>query len=621
MGAVRKPRPAETGAAGFLGVGASARGLRWRERLDEAAAGTALAISQRHALPELLGRVLAARGVGLDEVPVALDPSIRALMPDPSSLRDMDKGAARLADAIEAREAVAVFGDYDVDGACSCALIAQFLRAHGLTARTYIPDRMSEGYGPNAAAIEGLARDGATLIVTVDCGTTSIEALSVAGRHGAEVVVVDHHQADARLPEVAALINPNRQDDLSGLGHLCAAGLTFMLLVATARELRRRGHYEGGLAQPDLIQLIDLVALATVCDVVPLRGLNRAYVLRGLEVMRQRRSVGLKALADAAALAVPPTAYHLGFVLGPRINAGGRIGDAALGARLLAIEDEVEAARIATLLDRLNRERKAIETAMLEEATMLADACLEADPDAPILIVASESFHKGVVGLVASRLTERFGRPSCVIAWEPAPPGANRAKTGERGQGTGSLRSIAGVDIGAAVRAAALAGHVAKGGGHAMAAGLTLARESLDGLGGFLKERLAEAAGAARLVRALDIDGALTPSSVSDELLALIERAGPFGQGNPEPRFAFPAQRVRFAKVVGEAHVRCVLEGGDGARLDAVAFRAADQPVGKALLASAGMPLHVAGHLRRDTWNGRDRRELLIEDVADPRGQ
>ena len=578
------------------------------------AAGTAVAISQRHALPELLGRVLAARGVGLDEVPVALDPTIKALMPDPSSLRDMDKGAARLADAIVRRESVAVFGDYDVDGACSCALIAHFLRAHGLNPRTYIPDRMTEGYGPNAAAIEGLARDGAQLIVTVDCGTTSAEALSVAGAHGAEVLVVDHHQADARLPEVAALINPNRQDDLSGLGHLCAAGVTFMLLVATARELRRRGHYQGNLAEPDLMQLVDLVALATVCDVVPLKGLNRAYVLRGLQAMRQRRNVGLKALADAAALAVPPTAYHLGFVLGPRINAGGRIGDAALGARLLAIEDEVEAARIAVLLDRLNRERKAIETAMLEEAMVLADGCLEADPDAPVLIVASESFHKGVVGLVASRLTDRFGRPSCVIAWEPAP-----ARGGERGQGTGSLRSIAGVDIGAAVRAAALAGHLAKGGGHAMAAGLTVARESLDGLKGFLNERLAEAARAARLARALDIDGALTPSSVTDELIALIERAGPFGQGNPEPRFAFPAQRVKFAKVVGEAHVRCVLEGGDGARLDAVAFRAADQPVGKALLASGGMPLHVAGHLRRDTWNGRDRRELLIEDVADPR--
>ena len=616
MGAVRKPRLAEAGEAGYLGVTASARGLKWRERLEPAAAGTAVAISQRHELPELLGRVLAARGIGLADLPVALDPTIKALMPDPSSLRDMDKGAARLADAIQAREAVAIFGDYDVDGACSSALLARFLRAHGVAARVYIPDRMTEGYGPNAAAIAGLARDGAKLIVTVDCGTTSFEPLAVAGPLGTDVVVVDHHQADARLPEVAALINPNRQDDVSGLGHLCAAGLTFMLLVATARELRQRGHYQGGPAPPDLLELIDLVALATVCDVVPLRDLNRAYVARGLQVMRQRRNIGLRALADAASLAVPPTAYHLGFVLGPRINAGGRIGDAALGSRLLASDDEAEAARIAVLLDRLNRERKAIETAMLDEAMALADHCVEADPVVPILIVASEGFHKGVVGLVASRLSERFGRPSCVIAWEPAP-----AKAGEHGQGTGSLRSIAGVDIGAAVRAAVAAGHLAKGGGHAMAAGLSVARDRLEALRAFLCERLAAPARTARLGRALDIDGALTPANVTDELIALIERAGPFGQGNPEPRFALPAQRVKFAKVVGEAHVRCVLEGGDGVRLDAVAFRAADQPVGKALLSSGGMPLHVAGHLRRDTWNGRDRLELIVEDVADPRLQ
>jgi len=620
MGAARKPRPAERGDAGYLGVTASARGMAWRERLDPAAAGTAVAISQRHALPELLGRVLAARGIGLADLPVALDPTLKALMPDPSRLRDMDKGAARVADAIQAREAVAIFGDYDVDGACSSALLARFLRAHGLGPRIYIPDRMTEGYGPNAAAIEGLARDGARLIVAVDCGTTSFDALAAAGPLRTDVVVVDHHQADARLPEVAALINPNRQDDVSGLGHLCAAGVTFMLLVATARELRQRGHYRDGLAPPDLIDLVDLVALATVCDVVPLRDLNRAYVARGLQVMRQRRNVGLRALADAVSLAVPPTAYHLGFVLGPRINAGGRIGDAALGSRLLAGDDEVEAARIAVLLDRLNRERKAIETAMLDEAMALADRCVEADPAVPILVVASQSFHKGVVGLVASRLTERFGRPSCVIAWEPAP-----AQAGESGQdsimGTGSLRSIAGVDIGAAVRAAVAAGHLAKGGGHAMAAGLSVARDRLDGLRAFLCERLAAPARTARLARALEIDGALTPSHVTHELIELIERAGPFGQGNPEPRFALPAQRIKFAKVVGEAHVRCVLEGGDGARLDAVAFRAADQPVGKALLASGGMPLHVAGHLRRDTWNGRDRLELVVEDIADPRLQ
>ena len=554
MGAIFKLDPARDAESGALNVTASARGFVWRERLDRAGVGTALAISQRYALPELLGRVLAARGVGLDDVPVALDPTVKALMPDPSTLRDMDMAAARVADAVARGESVAILGDYDVDGACSSALLARFLAAHGLRPRVYIPDRMTEGYGPNAKAIEALAKDGATLIVTLDCGTTSIEALAAARPLGVDVVVVDHHQADERLPEVAALVNPNRQDDVSGLGHLCAAGVTFMLLVATARELRRRN---GGAPAPiDLLEMLDLVALATVCDVVPLRGLNRAYVARGLGVIRQRRNIGLKALADAAGLAVPPTAYHLGFVLGPRINAGGRIGDAGLGARLLALADETEAARIAVLLDKLNRERKAIETQMLEEAMVRADASLEANGDAPILIVASDGFHKGVVGLVASRLVDRFHRPACVIAWEPAP-----AKAGEHGQGTGSLRSIDGVDIGAAVRAAVTAGHLAKGGGHTMAAGLSVARDRLADLEAFLGERLAATTRAARSTRVLNIDGALTPASVTDELMALIERAGPFGQGNPEPRFVFPAQRVKFAKVMGNAHVRCVLEG------------------------------------------------------------
>jgi single-stranded-DNA-specific exonuclease len=609
MGAVRKAIPvSETGSSAYLGVTKSVRGFGWRERLDMATANTAAAISQRYGLPELLGRMLAARGVKLEDVPVALDPTLKALMPDPSTLRDMDKGAARLADAIRNREAIAVFGDYDVDGACSAALMRRFLAAHRQTARIYIPDRMTEGYGPNRAAIEALVREGSKLIVTVDCGTTSIEALQPARKLGADVIVVDHHQADERLPEVAALINPNRQDDLSGLGHLCAAGVTFMLLVATQRELRRRGYY-GDERPPDLLGLLDLVAMATVCDVVPLQSLNRAFVVKGLQVMRLRRNTGLRALADAAGLAVAPSPYHLGFVLGPSINAGGRIGDAALGARLLAGDDDVEAARIAVLLDKLNRERKAIETRMLEEAVAIAERLLESDADSPILLVAGEGWHKGVVGLIASRLVERFHRPSCVIGWD-----AN-------GEGTGSLRSLAGIDIGAAVRAAAAAGILKKGGGHAMAAGLTLARERLPAVQAFLTQRLGDVTSSVRAAAMLDIDGALTPSAVGDELLALVDQAGPYGQGNPQPRFAFPAHRVKFAKVVGEAHVRCVLEAGDGSRLDAVGFRCADQPVGAALLGSGGLPLHVAGNLRRDTWNGRNRLELVIEDVADPRRQ
>jgi single-stranded-DNA-specific exonuclease len=614
MGAVRKLEPTdEATREAYLGVTASARGLAWRDRLDGAAAKTAVAISQRHGLPEILGRVLASRGIGLDEVTTALDPTIRALMPDPSTVRDMDKGAARLAQAIVANEPIAVFGDYDVDGACSAALLQRFLAAHGRQARIYIPDRMTEGYGPNREAIEALVKEGARLIVTVDCGTTGVEPLAAAGPLGADVVVIDHHQAGERLPDVAAVVNPNRQDDLSGLGNLCAAGVVFMVLVATTRELRRRGYYGPACAPPDLLALLDLVGLATVCDVVPLQGLNRAYVTKGLQAMRQRRNTGLKALADAAGLAVAPTPYHLGFVLGPRINAGGRIGDAALGARLLATDDELEATRIAVLLDKLNRERKAIEARMLEEAVAHAEQLVEADADIPLLLIAGEGWHKGVVGLVASRLTERFRRPACVIAWEEASLDA--------GIGTGSLRSIDGVDIGAAVRAAVDAGHLLKGGGHAMAAGLTMERGRFAALEAFLRGRLAVAANTARAAVSLAIDGALTPAAVTDEFLELIERAGPYGQGNPQPRFAFPAHRVKFAKVVGGAHVRCVLEAGDGTRLDAVAFRAADQPVGALLLSSSGMPLHVAGNLRRDTWGGRDRRELVIEDVADPRRQ
>ncbi len=606
MGAVRKIKPAGTDSDAYLGVVASARGLLWRERLDTAGINRAIAISQRHDLPELLGRVLAARGIGVDDVPVALDPTVKALMPDPSSLLDMDKAAARVAQAIQQQEKIAIFGDYDVDGACSSALLSRFLAAYGLASRIYSPDRMTEGYGPNPDAIEELVRDGATLIITVDCGTTSMAPLAVARRLGVDVVVVDHHQADVELPEVAALVNPNRQDDISGLGHLCAAGVTFMLLVATARELRKAGQAS---PPPNLLDLLDLVALATVCDVVPLKGLNRAYVTKGLEVMHQRRNVGLRALSDAASLAVAPTAYHLGFVLGPRINAGGRIGDAALGARLLSIGDETEAARIGALLDTLNRERKAIEKQMLEDAVARAGQLLDADPDLPLVMVASEEWHKGVVGLTASRLVEKFQRPACVIAWDG------------KDEGTGSLRSIAGVDIGAAVRAAVASGHLKKGGGHAMAAGLTVARDRLDDLQAFLRARLLEKTHAARTGLALEIDGALTPMSVTDDLMTLIARTGPYGHGHPEPRFAFPAHRVKFAKVVGENHIRCTLEGGDGSRLDAVAFRAADQPLGALLLSSAGLPLHVAGHLRRDTWNGRDKRELVIEDVADPRAQ
>lgn len=601
--------------AGFLGVTRSARGFTWRERLSGHGHALAAAISQRYDLPELLGRVLAGRGVDLDAVETFLDPSLKVLMPDPSVLRDMDRAAARIADAIGKGERVAIFGDYDVDGACSAALMTRFFRHHGLSTRTYIPDRLFEGYGPNVKAIEELVADGAQLIITVDCGTTSFEPLGRAKQLGVDVIVIDHHQADEMLPDVAAVVNPNRQDDVCGQGHLCAAGVVFLVLVAVARELRGRGHYSSGTAPMELLELLDLVALATVCDVVPLVGLNRAYVTKGLQVMRQRRNVGLRALFDAAGLDQAPTPYHLGYILGPRINAGGRIGDSALGARLLSLHDSAEAQRIAETLDRLNRERKAIETEILQEAMAEAERRIEEEPDLPVLVLGAENWHKGIVGLVASRLTERFHRPSCVISWTR--DGASGTMTG-----TGSLRSVAGVDIGRAVRAATASGLLLKGGGHAMAAGLTVTEDRLEALREFFKTELADGTKLARETAGLEHDGALTPQAANDQLLSLIERAGPFGQGNPQPRFAFPAHRVRFAKVVGDAHVRAMIEAADGSRLDAIAFRAAGQPLGDLLLeANGGFPIHISGHLRRDTWGGRNRIELTIEDAADPRRQ
>jgi single-stranded-DNA-specific exonuclease len=613
MVAVRKAKAvAEHVDAPFMGVATSARGFAWRERLTPETRARATAISQRHGLPELMGRVLAARGSTLESVAVDLDPTLKALMPDPSALRDMDKAAARIADAIERREPVAIFGDYDVDGAASSALLARFLNAHETSSRIYIPDRIFEGYGPNAAAIEQLVKEGAKLIVTVDCGTTSFEPLAVAKKLKTDCLVIDHHQADEKLPDVHAVVNPNRQDDVSGQGTLCAAGVVFLVLVAVTRELRKRKYYSDAKREPDLLSLLDIVALATVADVVPLTGLNRAYVKKGLTVMHARENTGLRALADAAALSQAPTPYHLGFILGPRINAGGRIGDAGLGAKLLSTEDPIEAQRIAELLDRLNKERKAIETLMLEEAMGLGEAQIMAEPDSAIVLVGSETWHKGIVGLVASRLTERFARPSCVIAWE-------KSGDGSSGEGTGSLRSVAGVDLGAAVRAAVAAGLLVKGGGHAMAAGLTVKRDRISALQAFFATSLKADAAAFRAAASLEIDAALVASGANAELMNLIDRAGPYGQGNPQPRFVFLAHRIKFAKIVGDAHIRVVLEAADGGRLEAIAFRAVGQPLGDLLMGAGGMPLHVAGQLRRDTWGGREKIELAIDDAADPR--
>lgn len=582
----------------FLGVANSVRGLRWTDRLSPEHAALATAICQQHGLPDLLGRVLAARGALPDNVETWLHPTLRELLPDPTSLRDMQTGAARLAEAIRRGESVAVFGDYDVDGAASSALLARFLRAHGLEARIYIPDRIGEGYGPNVPAMQALARE-AKLIVTVDCGTLSHAPVAAAVKLGADVVVVDHHQADETLPPAHAVINPNREDDLSGQGHLAGAGVTFLLLVETARQLR-----SGGADGPDLMGLLDLVALATVCDVVPLTGVNRALVAQGLKVMRRRRNPGLTALADAAGLNKPPEPYHLGYLLGPRINAGGRIGDAGLGARLLASDDRTEAAGIAAQLNALNAERREMETRAVEEAAAAAEAALADAPDTPVLVLGSADWHKGLIGLVAARLVERFRRPSFVFAWDDA------ARTG-----TGSGRSLPGVDLGRAVRGAVSRGLALQGGGHEMAAGITVTRDGLEALRAFFDEALASDATRARSAALLNIDGALSPRAATSELIELIERAGPFGAGNPSPRFVFPSQRLSFVKPVGESHLRCSLRA-DGAQIGAVAFRVVGTPLGDYLLSQPNTPVHIAGRLQRDYWNGRERIEVLIEDAA-----
>jgi single-stranded-DNA-specific exonuclease len=604
--ALKHTTPLALAAPAFLGVDTSARGLRWVERLEPHRALTATAIAQGHGLPELLGRVLAARGVDTHSVSQFLDPSIRSLLPDPMSLQDMGAAAERFAAAIRKGESVAVFGDYDVDGAVSVALIERFLRSHGQQPTTYIPDRLTEGYGPTPAALTGLAAEGATLILTVDCGTAAEEAIAAANAASAEVIVIDHHQADEALPPAAAVINPNRQDDLSGQGHLAAAGVVFLFLVATARVLRRDGFYRDR-SEPDLLGLLDLVALATICDVVPLKGANRAFVAKGLKVLRLRHNAGLRALADIARIDTAPTCYTLGFILGPRINAGGRVGASGLGAALLATDDDIEARQLASQLEALNTERKAIQERMLEEAFALADAWLAAQPEAPFISIGAEDWHKGLVGLVAGRVAERFHRPALVIAWEPD------------GYGTGSGRSIASVDLGEAVRSAVHAGLLVKGGGHAMAAGFRLERRIQDRLFAFLAERLATPVVAAATTRVLAMDGALSSGGATKELIDLLERAGPYGQGHPEPRFAFPAHRLSRVRLLKEAHIRCTLTAPDGSRLEACAFRVAETPLARVLSKSEGLPLHVAGHLRRSSWNGRESVELIIEDAADPR--
>jgi single-stranded-DNA-specific exonuclease len=588
----------------FLGVENSATGRAWRDRLDERGAARALAIAQRHELPELLARVLAGRNVEADAVDAFLDPTVKRLMPDPLVLIAMKEAAERIADAVTRGESVAIFGDYDVDGATSAALLARFLRQGGIDPIIHIPDRLFEGYGPNVEAVRALAARGASLLVCVDCGTTSVEPLAEVKKLGVDVVVIDHHQADEALPPAVAIVNPNRRDDLSGLGHLAAVGLTFMTVVAVNRVLRERGFWTAEHPEPDLLAMLDDVALGTVADVVPLIGLNRAFVAKGLLALRRRERPGHVSLMDVARLTGPPEAWHLGFLLGPRINAGGRIGRADLGVKLLIEKDPIEAAKIAAELDLLNRERQAIEQGTLAQAEAEAAAALGVEDKGAVVVTAAEGWHPGIVGLVAARLKEKFGRPAFAIALEPG------------GIGTGSGRSIAGVDIGRAVRRAVAEGLLVKGGGHAMAAGVTLRKGALAELRAFLEATLGADVEAARRSSGLLIDGAVTAAAADADLVAMISRAGPFGSGNPEPVIALPAHTVSYAEEVGQVHVRARLKSTDGSTVNAIAFRAAGQKLGIALRNARGRQVHAAGSFSLDRWQGEERVQFKLTDIA-----
>jgi len=580
-----------------LGIERSAMGRRWIWRSGEARTG--LGIAQRLGLPEIVGRLLAARGVGLDDAPHFLEPTLRALLPDPSCLKDMDAAASRLADAAQRGESVAVFGDYDVDGACSGALMVRLLRELGCSVAHYVPDRIMEGYGPNPAAIRLLCERGATLIVTVDCGIAAEVALAAAeGR--ADVVILDHHKAEGPVPRVRAAVNPNRLDCTSGLHHLCAAGVAFLAGVATLRELRRRGAFAQA-PEPDLRLYLDIVALATVCDVMPLTGLNRALVAQGLKVMARRERPGIAALLEVAQMKDMPSAHTLGFLLGPRINASGRIAESDLGLRLLVEDDPIEARAMAQKLDEVNRRRQEVEADVLTAAFEAAQK--QADQGHPVILVTGEGWHPGVVGIVAGRIKERFNRPSCVAGLAD-------------GLAKGSGRSVPGVDLGAAIISARQAGLLETGGGHPMAAGFSFLAGRAGEVQAYLDERLAHAADLPSAAD-LTVEGMLTVPAATIGLAQDIARLAPFGAGNEEPVFVLNRARVVRADRVGKEgnSVRAFVEGeGGGARLKTICFRAKDGPLAQALL--RGGHLHLAGHLRAESWNDNVSVGLHVVDAA-----
>ncbi|GGH20698.1 exonuclease RecJ [Cribrihabitans marinus] len=577
----------------FLGVERSLSGRRWIGPSGEVDRAAGM-LAQRTALPDPVCRVLARRGVPPEEAAAFLAPTLKELLPDPRDLKDMEDAAARVLRAVEARERIAVFADYDVDGGSSAALLLIWLRAAGRAATLYVPDRIDEGYGPNEPAMAALARDH-DLIICVDCGTLSHAPIAAA--QGADVIVLDHHLGGETLPDCLAVVNPNRQDENGDLGHLCAAGVVFLLLV----EMRRQIRAAGGAGGPDLMSLLDLVALATVADVAPLVGVNRALVRQGLKVMARRQRPGLVALSDVARMDAPPNTYHLGFLLGPRVNAGGRIGKADLGARLLATDSLVEAEAIASQLDALNTERREVEAAVRAAALEQAEA---RGLDAPLVWAAADGWHPGVVGIVASRLKEAANRPAIVIGFDGA-------------EGKGSGRSVAGVDLGAAIQKLAAEGLLIKGGGHRMAAGLTVDRDRLEPAMERLSDLLAKQGAGQGGPADLALDGVLMPGAATVELIEQLDQAGPYGAGAPAPRFALPDMQVRYAKRVGESHLKLSLSDGMSGSLDAIAFGAFEGDMGPRLADHGGARFHLAGRLEVNSWRGRQSVQLRLEDAAE----
>ena len=587
-----------------LGTEISIGGRRWSQKLNDGIETERIVytIAQRYDLPDVIARLLVSRHVPLEEVNGFLNPKLRDIMPDPSSLTDMDVAVDRLVKAISGNELIGLFADYDVDGATSSALLKMYLDALNIRSELYIPDRIKDGYGPNKQGLEYLKNKGADLIITLDCGILAFDVLDDFYVQGGEVIVIDHHMAEPKLPKAIAVVNPNRLDDLSDLGNLAAVGVVFLLLVALTRKLRKIGWFSKK-TEPNLLQWLDLVAIGTICDVVELKGLNRAFVAQGLKVMALQKNIGVKALREVALVNSKPNSYQVGFMLGPRINAAGRVGESELGARLLACDDEMHAINMSNLLDEQNKLRQQIESSVLEQALSLLN---EDNEKENVIVVAADNWHPGVIGIVSARLREKFNKPACVVSIQ-------------NGIGKGSGRSISGWDLGSAIIGAVQSGLLKEGGGHKMAAGFSVRSDKVFELKQYLNDHFNRSVAEADNVVSLPIDGLITVAAVKEELLELLERLEPFGAGNPEPRFVIPSLRVKYATVVGDQHIKCRFVDKSSGEISGICFRSLGTKIGNVLLNQNGTPVHVAGKIRRNLWQGRASLQVIIDDIAIPK--